>query len=174
MSRGLAARPTRRAVLAASAGAMPFLLAACKGVQVLGTPPPPPADIEELRAAISAEQVMVASYDAALTQPGANPAVRSALTAVLAEHQQHLAQLRSRLVEPAGSHAARAGHVRAAALPAGVSGTLGFLERAELAASNRLTANLPVLPPALAQLFASIAASEATHAPFLRSAGRLR
>jgi hypothetical protein len=181
MSRGLggardllAARPSRRAILAASAAAFPLLLSACKGVQVLGSPPPPAADIRTLRAAISAEQVMVASYDAALAQVGGQPAVRSVLTSILAEHRQHLAQLRSRLVQPPGAPGARTGHVRAAAIPPGVTATLGFLESAELAASNRLLADLPVLPPSLAQLFASISASEATHVPFLRSAGRSR
>jgi hypothetical protein len=181
MSRGLggardplAARPSRRAVLAASAAAFPLLLSACKGVQALGQPPPPAVDIRTLRAAISAEEVMVATYDAALRQPGAEPAERTALTGVLAEHPQHLAQLRSRLVEPAGAPAPRTGHVRAPALPTGMNATLGFLQSTELAASNRLLADLPVLPPSLAQLFASISASEATHAPFLRSAGRSR
>jgi hypothetical protein len=43
------------------------------------------------------------------------------------------------------------------------------LEHAEQAASDRLIGQLAGLPPALAQLFASIAASEATHVPLLQA-----
>ncbi len=46
------------------------------------------------------------------------------------------------------------------------------LELAEQAASDRLIAELAGLPPSLAQLFASIAASEATHVEYLRAARR--
>src|ERR1700727_2734195 len=58
--------PTRRAVLAASAAALPLLLASCKGVQALGMPPPPPRDIAALRQAISAEHQLVRLYGAAI------------------------------------------------------------------------------------------------------------
>ncbi len=47
---------------------------------------------------------------------------------------------------------------------------LAGLERAEQAASDRLLRQLDGLPGSLAQLFASIAASEATHVPYLKSA----
>jgi hypothetical protein len=48
------------------------------------------------------------------------------------------------------------------------------LEEAEQAASDRLIGQLAALPPSLAQLFASIAASEATHVPYLQAARRGR
>jgi hypothetical protein len=48
---------------------------------------------------------------------------------------------------------------------------LQALEQTEQAASDRLIGWLNGLPPTLAQLFASIAASEATHVPYLQQAG---
>jgi hypothetical protein len=179
---GLAARwPARRAVLIASVAALPALLTACRGVQALGTPPPPPADIDTLRNAIEHETTLVASYAAVIKSGGsaapgghAGPAgaagggrMAAALAVVLADHRQHLAQLRSRLIEPA---------VHGSATPAVVAGRRGViltfaqLEHAEQAASDRMIAQLAGLPPTLAQLFASIAASEATHVPYLHAA----
>lgn len=110
---------------------------------------------------------MVARYTAALTTP-ATPAVAAALTAVRAEHEQHLSQLKSRLVEPAVDRSAPA-----AASPR-ISDSLPDLEAAEQAASGYLIGLLGGLPPSLAQLLASIAAAEATHVPYLRAAGGRR
>ena len=182
---GLAATgPARRALLIASVAALPALLTACRGVQALGTPPPPPADVDALRSAIEHETALIASY-AAVIASGRSPAaggpassagaagaagrgrIGPALAAVLADHRQHLAQLRSRLIEPAA---------RGSATPAGAAShrgvilTIAELEQAELTASDRLIAQLAGLPPTLAQLFASIAASEATHVPYLQAA----
>jgi hypothetical protein len=44
------------------------------------------------------------------------------------------------------------------------------LVRAEQAASDRLLSLVPLVPPSLAQLLASVSASEATHVPVLQSA----
>jgi hypothetical protein len=171
--------PARRAVLGAAAAALPLLLTACRGVQVLGAPPPPPADVRALSAAISAEKLMVARYRAALARPAAaGTRVAAALASVLREHEEHLAQLQSRLIEPRTSPSpspAPSATATAPALPAGgLAGTLRFLEGAERSASDRLMTYLTVVPPPLAQLLASIAASEATHAPFLRATGGAR
>jgi hypothetical protein len=175
--------PARRALLIASAAALPTLLAACRGVQSLGTPPPPPTDVDTLRNAIDHETALIASYAAvAAGGPAASGGVAgsaggasggrlaAALAVVLAEHRQHLAQLTSRLIEPAGHASATP---TAAASRSGVL-TVAQLERAEQAASDRLIAQLAGLPPSLAQLFASIAASEATHVPYLQAARRGR
>src|SRR5215472_9105070 len=94
---------TRRAVLAASAAAVPLLATGCRGVQVLGSPPPPAPDVRLLQSAIAAEQLMIARYRAVLTGPGRGTAAAPGLAVLLAEHQQHLARLRERLVIPAGS-----------------------------------------------------------------------
>jgi hypothetical protein len=157
---------------------MPVLLTACKGVQALGTPPPAPPDIVTLRGAISAEQVLVARYTTAIRDvtgqfpphaSAADLAVAGCLRDVLAEHQQHLTQLRARLIEPAGG-VKPSPAPSPAAVTGSTSAVLGQLEQAEQAASDRLIGQVAAVPPALAQLFASIAASEATHVPFLRAA----
>jgi hypothetical protein len=164
--------PSRRAVLAAAVrgvplAAVPLVLAACRGVQVLGSPPPPPADIRALSAAITAEELMVARYGAAIVRlPAADTAAVLAVRTVQAEHAAHLTQLRSRLIEPAPHPSATP---RSVTIPPGSTGSiLQALEQAEQAASDRLLGQLHGLPPALAQLFASIAASEATHVPYLQ------
>ena len=203
--------PSRRALLAGAAASLPLLLTACKGVQALGTPPPPARDIRVLAAAIAAEEAMVARYATALRQltagggtggagggtgggaaggpAGAGAAAVAAVAAVRAEHVAHLAQLRSRLIHPPAltsspgpSAAATASASPSAGAGAG-AGTgarasrklvVSELEQAEQTASDRLIGQLDGLPPALAQLFASIAASEATHVPYLRAAGQSR
>jgi serine/threonine-protein kinase len=191
-------------MLIASAAALPVLLAACRGVQALGTPPPPPADVGTLRDAIAHETALVASYAALTASAGSGAAgasgagasgpgsagagsagagsagagaggrVAAALAVVLADHRQHLAKLKSRLVEPAGHSPAAAAGATGAVGPSGFISTIAQLEQAEQAASDRLIAQLAGLPPTLAQLFASIAASEAAHVPYLKAARRGR
>jgi hypothetical protein len=169
---------SRRRVLGSAAATLPLLLTACKGVQVLGTPPSPAPAIVLLRATIAAEQLMVATCAAAIAQlrasgtAGAGSAL-AAVRTVQAEHSEHLAQLRSRLIVPAGAPSPRASPVPTPSALAGSSAAdiLTALEHAEQAASDRLIGELAGLPPTLAQLFASIAASEATHVPFLQAAG---
>jgi hypothetical protein len=136
-------------------------------VQVLGRPPAPPADIRALSAAITAEEQMVARYGAAIVHLSAgDTAAVLAVRTVQAEHAAHLMQLRSRLIEPAPHPSATP---RPVTIPPGsTSSILQALELAEQTASDRLIGQLRVLPPALAQLFASIAASEATHVPYLQ------
>jgi len=170
----------RRALLVASAATLPVLLTACQGIEALGAPPSAPTDVRTLRAAIVREARLVASYTAAATAGGpsgssgssASPDTATAIAEVLADHRQHLARLRSRLIEPTASGSA------GATAPAGAGGganlTIGQFEQAEQAASDWLIAHLAGLPPTLAQLFASIAASEATHVPYLQSARRHR
>lgn len=167
--------PSRRAVLSAVVrgvplAAAPLVLAACRGVQVLGSPPAPPADIRALIAAITAEEQMLARYGAAVAAlPAGQAAALLAVRTVQAEHAAHLRQLRSRLIEPAPHPSATP---RPVTISPGSTGTTGgilqALEQTEQASSDRLIAALRVLPPALAQLFASIAASDATHVPYLR------
>jgi hypothetical protein len=164
------------------------LLTACRGLQALGTPLPPPADVDTLRKAIDHEAALIASYEAVTASRGsAAPTgsagsagsagagrIAAALAAVLSDHRQHLTVLRSRLVEPVASGSPTAAHGSATAGGAAGAGgailTIAQLELAEQAASDRLIAELAGLPPALAQLFASIAASEATHVPYLQAA----
>jgi hypothetical protein len=173
----VAADPNRRAVLAATA-VLPLLVAGCRGTRALGTPPQPAPDVTRLQAAISAENVIVARYQDAIrllrdgpaAGTGNEPAASATLAALLAEHQEHVRQLRSRLIpgspEAAGS---KLPPTIAAPLPAAAAQAIRYLASAERTASNRLLSQLPQLPASLAQLFASISASEATHVPVLRA-----
>jgi len=172
---------SRRALLTGAAAALPVVLTACKGVQALGSPPPPAPDVRTLEAAITAERAMVARYAEALRQvrSGAHAAVPGVLQAIQAEHAQHLTQLESRLTRPGGASPSPSASASASASPAaGAAPSLGSvlsgLETAEATASHRYLAQLGGLPPSLAQLFASIAASEATHVPYLHAARRGR
>jgi hypothetical protein len=170
----LAAEPTRRTVLAAAAAGTPLLLAACRGVQVLGSPPPPAHDVAVLRSAIAAERAMVARYRAALAETGqAGHQATAILEGILSEHQQHAAQLAARLVVPAGGTSPAPLRVPAAGpIPSGRAAMTGALAAAEQEATARLSGQLLSVPPSLAQLMASIAASEATHVPVLHALGR--
>lgn len=166
----MAGGPTRRALLAASAAAVPVLLSGCRGVQVLGPPPPPAPDVRLLQAAIVAEQLMISRYHAVLAGPAKSAAAAPRLAALLAEHEQHLARLKSRLVVPAGSAQSvgpSAGPGASPPVPADLAGALAAMSADEHAASQQLAAALLPAPPALAQLLASIAASEASHVPVL-------
>jgi hypothetical protein len=167
----------RRAVLAASAAAVPLLLAGCRGIQALGTPPAPAPDIRLLRSAIGAEQLMIARYQAAIGQAKASGspgmAAATALTVLLAEHDQHLAQLRAQVAEPPGYRPPPA-PAGSAPVPAGLASVLSALADDEQAASDRLAGQLLAVPPAVAQLLASVSASEATHVPVLHALRRGR
>jgi hypothetical protein len=153
----------RRRVLAASAAALPALLATagCRSSDVFAGPDPlagRPAlspDVITLQEVITAERAMIALYQAAVnTRPART------LEGLLAQHRQHLAQLQARLVLPAASPTPSASGSGSAA-PARV--TIAQLRAAERASATDLVRRLASVPPALAQLFASIAASDATH-----------
>lgn len=193
--------PTRRWLLTAAAATAGLLVTGCQGIQALGKPAPPAPDVRALEHAIVAERGLVASYAAALRQLGASgspgstttssagaaggagAAAVTAIQAVHAQHVAHLSQLTRRLRNPSGATATL--HPAAVASPSvsvsapaagGSAGQVHTLLTAlagqEQDASARLLSDLAVLPPSLAQLFASIAASEATHVPYLRAAGR--
>jgi hypothetical protein len=144
--------------MAAAAAALPLAaVSGCSGLKVLGTPPPPPADIVSLQAAIAAEQVMVDRYRAVLSgAAGSAPALTPVLSPLLTEHLAHLSQLRSRLIVPAGSAAS------ASPAPPGRSA-----KNVPAAPAAAMRSRVPHAPAALAQLYASISASEATHVPVL-------
>jgi hypothetical protein len=160
---------TRRSVLAAAAS-LPLVAAGCsKGVGALGTPPSPSPDVAILRDAIDGETFMISRYSAVLT---AVPALAGSLRPLLEQHHEHLARLRARLIEPRASSQPEP-TPPAAATPAGpqAPGTPAaaqdYLRLAERTAASTLLGQITAAPPALAQLLASIAASEATHALLL-------
>lgn len=196
----MAADPVRRGLLAAAAALPLAALAGCDGADVLAAPPRPAPDVGELRGAITAEELMIARYQAVLRELGrrtrtgngsgraggssaaAGRPVTALVTSLLAEHRAHLGRLRSRLVVPPGSAAAASASASAsaaasararaaAAVPAAPTAALAFLAAAERDLSDALLRRLPGLPASLAELFTSISASEATHVPALRGAG---
>jgi len=172
----VAANPTRRALLAAAAMLPLAAVSGCDGADVLAAPPSPAPAVTVLREAIAAEQLMITRYTTVLHQAGATGgsagSLAGALEPLLAEHRAHLAQLRSRLIVPAGSKASPAApHERAPApVPSGVSASVAFLRTAEQDAVTAMRQRLHRAPSSLAQLYASIGASEATHVPVLDAA----
>jgi hypothetical protein len=183
--------PSRRALLASAA--LPLLLgvAGCRTSDAFAGPDPlagrPPLghDVLALQAVIAAEENLIALYHAAIGTPATARADRKAvLTSLLGQHEQHLARLRAMLVIPPGASAPPSHPAASASGSAGpgvsasasASGTasprparvsIARLQAAERASAAGLVQQLATLPPALAQLFASIAASDATHATAL-------
>jgi hypothetical protein len=166
-------------VLAASAAAVPVLLATagCRSSDAFAGPDPLAGrptlspDVVALQAVIAAEQAMITLYQSAVashlalsTTGPAGPTTGRAgvLEGLLAQHRQHLGQLQARLVLPAGSPSAQASS-SASPGAAAVRVTIARLRAAESASATDLVRRLVSMPPALAQLFASIAASDATH-----------
>ena len=158
----------RRSVLAATVMAVPLVAAGCKGVGALATPPEPGPDVALLRGAIDTEQALIARYRAAMA---GSPGLAGTLGPLLAQHREHLARLRSMLIEPASPSATPrpTPSSSATAAPGSPAATLAALESAETDAARSLAGRLALAPPALAQLLASIAASEASHALLLRT-----
>ena len=174
----MTADPTRRRVLAASALVLTAAgTAGCASGQAWpwARPPVPAPDVGVLRDVIAAEDAMVSRYTAVLA---ARPALAATVSPLLRQHQQHLAQLRERLVVPSGAPSAArpspsaTGRAHQAPVPAARAGVLAYLRRAESDQAAYLVRTLAaVATPSLAQLMASISASEAAHAALLRSGG---
>jgi hypothetical protein len=176
----------RRRILLASAATLPLLLATagCRSSDVFAGPDPlagrPPLghDALTLQTVIAAEENLIHLYQGAINgDSGTAPqqARSRMLRPLLGQHEQHLAQLRARLIEPPGqtdqttSPAASAAGSSASPGPARV--TTAQLRAAERASAAGLVQRLATVEPALAQLFASIAASDATHATALAAKG---
>ena len=155
-------------MLAASAAALPALLAiaGCRSSDAFAGPDPlagRPAlspDVITLQEVITAERAMIALYQAAMN---GEPASRvRVLEGLLAQHRQHLSRLQARLVLPPGSGSASPSPSSSSSRARGRV-TIAQLRAAERASATDLVRRLVSVPPALAQLFASIAASDATH-----------
>lgn len=175
----MTAGPTRRVMLTASAALPLIAVAGCKGVGALAAPPAPAPDVGVLNAAIAGEELMIARYEAVLAGASQHARSRTAvLEPLLAEHRAHLAQLWSSLSVPAGaaspSPSRRAARPAKPVVPGQPATALAFLRGAEQHASDVLLRHLGTVPPSLAQLLASISASEATHAAILQPGGLAR
>jgi len=156
---------SRRQLLAASPTALPLFLAlsACKGAAVLAAPPTVSPQTHMLLHAVTAELNLIWVYDKAIA---AYPGLKPRLAPLRAEHQAHLAQLRGRVIEPAGKKVPQTVTSKPA-IAATQAAAIDQLRAAEQAAVQTLMSRLGGASPSLAQLYASIAASEATHASVL-------
>ena len=153
---------SRRQLLAASPTTLPLFLAlsGCKGPAVLSAPPTVSAQTQTLLRAVTAEQNLIWIYNKAIA---AYSRLAPTLAPLRAEHEAHLAQLRARVIEPAGKNLPGTVTARPA-LAASPSAALTQLRDSEQAAVGTLMGRLDSASPSLAQLYASIAASEAAHA----------
>jgi hypothetical protein len=178
----------RRRVLLASATALPLLFATagCRSSSLFAGPDPlagrPPLghDVLTLQAVITAEENLINLYRTAINgDSGTAPhdARSRTLSPLLAQHEQHLAHLRARLIEPPGTTPTPApsgppGRPSASAASTGPARvTTARLRAAERASAADLVQRLATVQPALAQLLASIAASDATHVTVLAESG---
>lgn len=156
-------------MLLASAAALPLLLGAagCRSSDVFTGPDPlagrPPLghDVLTLQAVIAAEENMIDLYQLAISGDSGTSRART-LRSLLAQHQQHLVQLKARLIVPPSASASPS---PSSASPSPRASTVSItrLRAAERASAADLVRRLATAPPALAQLLASIAASDATH-----------
>ena len=154
----------RRRVLAVATMVLPLAAtASCSVPDVLAKPPGPALSVRTLSAAIAAEQALVTTYQHVISR---HPDLEGRLHPFLTQHQDHLAQLKSRLIVP--PHVATPSALPASAAPpaapASASAAITLLGQAEQNAATAQLGRLGGAPPSLAQLLASIAASEATHA----------
>jgi hypothetical protein len=176
----------RRRILLASATTLPLLLATagCRSSDVFAGPDPlagrPPLghDVLTLQTVIAAEENLIHLYRGAINGDSGTAtrepqqARSRMLRLLLAQHEQHLAQLRARLIEPPGRTDQTTGPAASAAgSPGPARVTTAQLRAAERASAAGLVQRLATVEPALAQLFASIAASDATHATALAAKG---
>jgi hypothetical protein len=149
-------------MLLASATTLPLLLAAtgCRssavfaGPDPLAGPPSPSPDVVTLEAVIAAEAKLIQLYKTAIS------GVSRATAPLLSQHEEHLAQLQARLVIPPG-YKGRVG--LGGTVPGGRPSGSAQLRAAERESAADLVRQLGTAEPALAQLFASIAACHATH-----------
>ena len=152
-------------MLAASATSLPLFLAlsGCREPAVLAGPPPLSADVRVLFTAVTDEQNLISLYKRTMASYSA---LAPALAPLLAEHDAHLAQLRARIIEPPGKTVPDTVTSKPP-IPGTRTTAAALLRSAEQAASTTQLRRLAGASPSLAQLYASIAASEATHVTVL-------
>jgi hypothetical protein len=158
---------SRRQLLAASPTTLSLFLAlsACEGPAVLSAPSSVSPQTQVLLQAVTAEQNLIWIYNKAIA---AYSGLAPTLTPLRDEHEAHLAQLRARVIEPPGKQVPDTVTAKPA-LGATGDTALVQLRDAEQAAVGTLMSRLAGASPSLAQLYASIAASEATHVGVLNA-----
>jgi hypothetical protein len=172
----VSADPTRRRVLAATLAAVTAAGAtgcAPGHAWPWATPPTQAPGVKMLKDVIVAEGALAGTYARVIS---AFPALASSAAPMLRQHQEHLAALRARLVIPAGAAPSASAmprpHPATEPFPRSERAALAYLRAAEHAQAAALTTRLSAATPSLAQLLASIAASEAAHAALLARSPR--
>ncbi|MGE5292920.1 MAG: hypothetical protein ACM3ML_38185 [Micromonosporaceae bacterium] len=166
---------TRRSVIAALA-VVPVTapLFAAEGCGVSAAPEPTakiPSDASILASAIAAKKKMIALYTSVST---AHPSLAPHLRPLLHDNDAHLQELQRRLIHPAAAHPGNQASPRPGppAAPRRRAAALAALRAAEAGAAAVHIQQLQTVAPSFAQLLASIAACEATHAALLAKAAR--
>lgn len=135
-------------------------LTGCHGPSPLAGPPPLSPDVRELSGAIAAEEALVYAYTRTLAHYSD---LTDTLGPLLADHRAHLARLRAHIVVPAG-RALTLRSVRGPSVPSSRSASLALLLDTERSAMTTALRRIGAVSAPTAQLLASIAACEATHA----------
>lgn len=153
---------TRRALFG---GSLVVALAACEPLGRTTDRPEQSPELATLRRAISAEEALLARYEAAR---GQHPELADTITAISDDHRAHLRALRARVSpSPTPTGSTKATSAPATSVPRDRAGALRALAERERAAADARLRDLAGAPPFLAQLLASIGAAEATHATLL-------
>lgn len=157
-------RLTRRALFG---GSLALAVTACEPFGSAESHARGDPDVDTVRRALAGEEELLARYEAVLRR---HPQLASRLDAFAAEHRAHRHALRARVSpspSPISPSAAPVKSPRHSTVPPDSDQAIsGLAEREQTAAAARLD-DLATAPPFLAQLLASIAAAEATHAALL-------
>lgn len=154
---------TRRALMS---GSLALAVTACRPFGQAAPTTEADPDLLTLRRVLSAEEDLLTRYDAVRRS---HPALADTLDPIAADHRAHVRALRSRVTPPPrpSPSATRSTPGQGPRVPTDATEatqTLAELERT--AAADRVD-DLLAVPPFLAQVLASISASEATHAALL-------
>ena len=141
-------------MLLASAAALPLLLgtAGCRSSDVFTGPDPlagrPPLghDVLTLQAVIAAEENMIDLYRLAISGDSGTSRART-LRSLQGQHQQHLVQLKARLILPPSASPSPSS---ASPSPRASTVSITRLQAAERASAADLVRRLATAPPALA------------------------
>lgn len=162
--------PTRRALLGGWTLLAAALAAACGPFRAADGPEREDPDLAIVRRVIAAEEAILARYTAARRM---HPNLAARLDPITAHHREHVAALRRRLGTAAASAAPSSRPPTGSPVPApdAPDSAIAMLAAEEDAAARARVDDVARASPALAQLLASVGASEAGHAALLTEEG---
>lgn len=155
-------------------GSLVLALAACEPLGRASGRPDGDPGLAAVRRALRGEERMIAEYETVRIQ---YPELASRIGPVVQEHRAHLRMLRAQ-ISPSPSPAESSTpsspvstSASARPAPSDPAGAISALVERERAAADARIRDLEAAPPFVAQLLASISASEATHAAVLARTG---